>query len=173
MPKYYSNKEIVLRALWALVEPLLFRSSPRLFYGWRNMILRSMGAKLGNNVQIFPSARITFPWLLETGDNVVISWNVRIYNLGLITIGTGTVISQYAHLCGGTHDYRSPGFTLLRTGLRIGQRCWIAADAFVGPGVTVGDGSIVAARAVVVRDVPSKTIVAGNPAKVVGEISVN
>jgi len=173
MPKYYSNKEIILRAIWAIVEPLFFRLSPRLFYSWRNMILRGMGAKLGNNVRIFPTARITFPWLLKAGDDVVISWNARVYNLGMITIGSGSVISQYAHLCGGTHDHRSPDFTLLRTGLTIGSKCWIAADAFVGPGVSVGDHSIVGARAVVVHDVQSRTIVAGNPAKVVGNISDN
>ncbi|HZY79659.1 MAG TPA: putative colanic acid biosynthesis acetyltransferase [Cyclobacteriaceae bacterium] len=173
MPKYYSTKEIILRAIWAVVEPVFFRLSPRLFYSWRNMILRLMGAKLGKNVRVFPTTKITFPWLLTTGDNVVISWNVRVYNLGTITIGSGTVVSQHAHLCGGTHDHRSPDFTLLRTGLTIGSKCWIAADAFVGPGVVIGDRAIVGARAVVVHNVEPRTIVAGNPAKVVGNISDN
>ena len=164
--RYYSNKEILLRVVWGIVEPLFFRYSPRLLYGWRNLLLRIMGARIGKGVQIFPSARITAPWLLEIGDHSVISWGVKIYNLGKITIGHDTVISQYSHLCGGTHDYESETFTLMRTGLTIGSHAWIAADAFIGPGVRVDDHAVVAARAVVIRDVHRGEIVGGNPARV-------
>lgn len=167
MSAYYSQKEKFLRIIWALVEPLFFRISPRLLYGWRNFVLRIMGAKIGRNVQIFPSARITFPWLLEIGDRSVISWNVRVYNLGKITIGSDTVISQYTHLCGGTHDYQGESFTLLRKNIFVGSHVWIGADAFIGPGVIVNDGAVVAARAVVVKNIDSLTVVGGNPAKVV------
>lgn len=166
--KYYSYKEIVYRALWAAVYPILFRYSPRLFYSWRNMILKVFGAKVGKGVKIYPSAKINLPWLFEIGDNSVIAWNVRVYNLGRIVIGSKTIISQYAHLCGGTHDFRNPGFKLLRTGLSIGNNVWVASDAFVGPKVHVGDNAVVAARAVVVKDVESNTIVGGNPAKIIG-----
>lgn len=127
-----------------------------------------MGANIGRGVKIYPSARITFPWLLEVKDKAVISWGVRIYNLGKISIGEKTVISQFAHLCGGTHDIKRQGFMLLRTGLEIGNGIWIASDAFIGPGVHIGDNAIVGARAVVIRDVPSHTIVAGNPAREIG-----
>ena len=78
------------------------------------------------------------------------------------------MISQYSHLCGGTHDYKSKDFNLLRTGFHIGNHVWIAADAFIGPGVRVSDGAVVAARAVVIRDVEAGCVVAGNPAGVVG-----
>lgn len=171
MPKYYSTKEVTLRIIWAVVEPVFFRFSPRIFHGWRVFVLRIMGAKIGRRVQIFPSARIMFPWLLVVEDNVVIAWDVNVYNLGLISIGASTVISQQAHLCGGTHDYKLPGFLLLRTGLKIGSGCWIAADAFIGPGVTVGDNSVVAARAVVISDVEPFTLVGGNPARVIRKIT--
>jgi putative colanic acid biosynthesis acetyltransferase WcaF len=134
------------------------------------MILRIFGASIGNNVQIFPSARIMFPWLLTVGNNVVVSWDVKIYNLGAITIGDNTIISQYAHLCGGTHDYNSPDFTLLRTGLTIGKNVWIAADAFVGPGISVGDNVVVGARAVVLNNVGDNILIAGNPAKEIRKI---
>jgi putative colanic acid biosynthesis acetyltransferase WcaF len=157
--------------VWGIIEPVFFALSPRLFYSWRNLLLRMMGARIGRNVQIFPSAKITYPWLLEVGDHCVISWNVKVYNLGLISIGSRTVISQHVHLCGGTHDFSTPQFTLLRTGLSIGQNVWIAADAFVGPGVVVGDNSIVGARAVVVANVEPSTLVAGNPAKLVRNIN--
>ena len=170
MPKYYSNKETFLRIVWAFIEPVFFRLSPRLFYGWRNFILRLFGAKIGRGVKIYPSAKITFPWLLIVEDNVVISWHVKVYNLGPVFIGSRTVISQYAHLCGGTHDFQNPDFLLLRTGLRIGANVWVAADAFVGPGVNIGDNVVVGARSVVLRDVEANTLVAGNPAKPVRKI---
>ncbi len=163
-------RENILRVIWGVVYPIFFRYSPRLFYFWRNFILRVMGARIGKNVKIYPSAKIMFPWLLEIGDNSTISWDVKVYNLGYSKIGSNTMISQYSHLCGGTHDFRSKDFTLLRTGFTIGNNVWIAADAFVGPGIKVNDGAVVGARAVVTKDVPEKTIVAGNPAKNVGVV---
>jgi len=128
-----------------------------------------MGAKIGKGVKIFPSAIITFPWLLEVGDRTIISWGVKVYNLGKISIGSRTVVSQYAHLCGGTHDFRNPGFKLVRSGLEIGNGVWIATEAFIGPALHIGDNSVVGARAVVVKDVEPYTVVAGNPAKKIGE----
>jgi putative colanic acid biosynthesis acetyltransferase WcaF len=131
-----------------------------------------MGANIGHGVKIYPSAIITFPWLLEIKDKSVISWGVRIYNLGRISIGKKTIISQFAHLCGGTHDIKNPGFDLLRTGLEIGNSVWIASDAFIGPGVRIGDNAVIGARAVVVKDVAPCTIVAGNPAKKIGQRNI-
>jgi putative colanic acid biosynthesis acetyltransferase WcaF len=162
----YSKKEYLLRFLWLCAWPL-FRCSPRLFYGWRNMILRIFGAHIGKDVKIYPSADIMFPWNLEIGDHTVISWNVIIYNLGKITIGRDTIISQYTHLCAGNHDFKSPDFTLLKTPITIGNRVWIAADVFIGPGVNLGDHSVVYARSVVVKDISADSIVAGHPAEVI------
>jgi putative colanic acid biosynthesis acetyltransferase WcaF len=159
--KYYTNKEVFLRLIWGLV-----------LYGWRNFVLRIMGAKIGKGVKIYPSAKIMFPWLLSVGDGSLISWGVKVYNLGHISIGSNTIVSQYAHLCGGTHDYRSPNFTLLRKGLTIGSRVWICADAFIGPGITVGERVVVGARAVALKNVPANSIVAGNPAIVVGNVDM-
>ena len=111
-----------------------------------------------------------FPWLLQIGDNTTISWDVKVYNLGFSTIGNNSMISQYSHLCGGTHDYKSKEFDLIRAGFTIGDNVWIAADAFIGPGVKVCNGAVVGARAVVMMDVEPQSIVAGNPAKVIGRV---
>lgn len=135
------------------------------------MILRIFGATIGKNVKIYPSARIMYPWLLRIEDHVVISWDVKVYNLGQITVGSRTIVSQYSHLCGGTHDYASPDFTLLRTGLTIGSNVWIAADAFIGPGVSIGNNAIVGARSVVLKDVEADTLVLGNPAQVIRKVN--
>lgn len=165
----YTFKENSARVLWGGVS-IFFRYSPRLFYSWRNFLLRIFGARIGKGVKIFPSAKIMFPWNLEIADGTVVSWEVILYNLGKITIGSNTVISQYAHICAGTHEYTSEEFTLLKSSVEIGSKVWVAADAFVGPDVTVGDGVVVGSRSVVINDVPDHTVVAGNPARIIKKI---
>jgi len=97
----------------------------------------------------------------------MISDGATIYNLGPVTIGDHTVISQDVYVCAGTHDYTRSNLPLLRPPIAIGSGVWICAGAFIGPGVTISDNSIVGARAVVMKDVPPGVVVAGNPAKVV------
>lgn len=160
----WSRKELVGRVLWAACGPL-FRYSPRLFWGWRRWLLTLFGAKVGRRVQIHPSVRIFIPWNLEIGDWSSVGFDAILYNLGPMTIGEKVTISQGAHLCGGSHDYRNPTMPLLKIPVVVSDGVWICADAFVGPGVTVGKKAIVGARAVVMRDVEAGLVVAGNPAK--------
>jgi len=164
----YSRGELARRVLWSVVQPL-FRFSPRPCFGWRCFLLRLFGAKMGRHVHVYPSVTVTIPWNLEVGDYAAIGNHALIYNLGRIAIGPRATISHGAHLCAGTHDYTKVDFPLLRPPINIREEAWICADAFVGPGVTVGAGAIVAARAVAVKDVAPWTIVAGNPAKFIKE----
>ena len=99
------------------------------------------------------------------GDWSAIGEHAFIYNLGPIRVGSQVTISQRAHLCAGTHDYSDPTLPLLKPPIEIRDQAWICADAFVGPGVTVGEGAVVGARAVAMRDVEPWHVVAGNPAK--------
>jgi putative colanic acid biosynthesis acetyltransferase WcaF len=158
--------ENIKRALWMIVRAALFRPSFHNWYGWRRLLLTMFGAKLGKNFRIRPTALVEIPWNLEADNNVVIGDYAIIYSLGKIKIGRSATISQYAHLCAGTHDYTTRRFTLLKPPIVIGQEVWIAADAFVGPGVTVGDRAVVGARATVVQDVPPDQVVAGPSAKI-------
>ncbi|WP_349509023.1 hypothetical protein [Neorhizobium sp. NCHU2750] len=82
-----------------------------------------------------------------------------------IEIGSYALVSQGAHLCGGTHDIDDPHFQLVAKPIVIGRNAWIAAEAFVGPGVTVGEGAVIGARAVAFRPVEPFAVYAGNPAK--------
>lgn len=161
----WSKRELVGRAFWALIYPI-FRLSPRpFFWGWRRGILRLFGAKIGHNVHIYPSVRIAVPWNLQVADGAAIGDKATLYALGEIQIGERATVSQGAHLCAGTHDWRQPSMPLVKSPINIGADAWICADAFVGPGVTVGDRAIVGARAVAMKDVPGEAIVAGNPAR--------
>lgn len=162
----YSPREFMQRAAWSLGKHI-FRLTPRPLFGVRRLILRLFGARIGRHVHIYASADIYFPWNLVVGDWSAIGEQAYIYNLGRISIGRRTTISQRAHLCAGTHDYTASSLPLRRPPISIGDEVWIAADAFVGPGVVVGNGAVVGARAVAVKDVQEWTVVAGNPARVV------
>jgi putative colanic acid biosynthesis acetyltransferase WcaF len=163
----YSRKEMLLRVLWMFLQPS-FRLSFRTCFGWRCWLLRLLGARIGKHVRIYPSATIYYPWMLRIGDDTSIGEHAYIYNLGLVTIGSQAVISQRAHLCAGTHDHEDPLFRLQRPPITIGDQAWICADAFVGPGVKVGEGAVVGARAAVFKDVGPWSIVGGNPATQIG-----
>lgn len=162
-PKW-SKREMVARILWGVALPL-FVLSPRPLWGWRRWLLRLFGARIGNDVHIYPSVRITIPWNLTVGGQSAIGDRAIVYALGLVRLGERVTISQGAHLCAGTHDWRQPDRPLLKPPIFIGDDAWICADAFVGPGVTVGQGAIVGARAVAMKDVPPGSIVVGNPAR--------
>ena len=167
----YSPKEILARVVWRIFYPL-YRFSPRILYGWRNLLLRIFGAEIGSKVRIHQTAHIRYPWLFSIGDNSSIGESAIVYNLGPIYIGNRSTISQNAHLCAGTHDLNDKAFPLVRASIKIGSDCWICADAFVGPHVRVGDGAVVAARAVAVKDVEEFSIVGGNPAKMIKKRSL-
>lgn len=107
------------------------------------------------------------PWKLRVGDNSVIGWNVTCYNVGGISIGRNAIVSQNSHLCSAGHDHTSSTFAQTFGAITIGDYSWVCADAFVGPGVNIGEGAVVAARGVVVKDVEAWMIVGGNPAKTI------
>lgn len=164
----WSRSELLGRVMWALVGPA-FRWSPRLMWGWRRWLLRMFGAEVGRQVHIHPSATIFIPWNLKIGDWSSIGFDALIYNLGPVTIGERVTISQRAHLCAGTHDHRDPTMPLLKSFICIEDDVWVCTDAFIGPDIIVRKGAIVGARSVVVREVACKTVVAGNPAKPIGD----
>jgi putative colanic acid biosynthesis acetyltransferase WcaF len=159
----YSRHEMLLRLLWQ-VGAVLFRLTPRTAFATRRLLLRAFGARVGRAVNIYNSAVIYMPWNLEIGDWSCIGELAYIYNLGPIRLGERVTVSHRAHLCAGTHDYNLPELPLLKPPIVIGDQVWICTDAFVGPGVSVGEGAVVGARAVVTQDVTAWSVVAGNPA---------
>lgn len=160
----WSMKEQFGRLLWALISPL-FVLSPRPLWGWRRVLLRLFGAKVGRKVHIFPSARITIPWNLTLENESAVGDRVILYALGPIMIGARATVSQGAHLCAGTHDILRPERPLLKATIDIKSDVWVAADAFIGPNVTIGRGAVIGARSVVMANVEAGWIVAGNPAR--------
>ena len=107
------------------------------------------------------------PWNLQLGAGAVVGDGVVLYCLDYVSIGRRSTVSQYSHLCAGTHDYTRRSFPLVPKPISVGDDVWIATDAFIGPGVKVGDRSVVGARSTVLKDVPPDMVVGGNPAKVI------
>lgn len=163
----YSRGEYLRRYAWLLVQATLFRLPIPRAYTWRRFLLKQFGAKMGTAAAVHSTTKILHPWLFELGDWSNVSANVTVYNLGPVSIGSHSVISQDAYLCAGTHDHTDPTLPLQRPPIAIGHGVWIAAGAFIGPGVTVGNNSVVGAKAVIIKDVPEAVIVGGNPAKVI------
>ncbi len=158
-----SNK--VGRTLWQIVWLLFYRPTPRLFHAWRRLLLRLFGAKLGKGVHPYPSARVWAPWNLEMGDHACLGEGVDCYCIEKVRIGAHSTVSQYSFLCTASHDYTKIAMPMIAAPITIGERAWITADVFVGPGVTIGDGAVVTARSSVFTDIPAWTVSKGNPAQ--------
>lgn len=157
---------LLKRFLWACVQLPFWPKMPRILNPVRIMLLRCFGAQIGRRCLV-GSARIWVPWNLELEDFAAVANGSEIYNLAPVRIGAHSVISQESYLCTSTHDYTKPDFPLYSKAITVGASAWIAARAFIGPGITVGDGAVVGACSVVTKDVPPWTVCAGNPCHVI------
>ncbi len=162
----WSTADKIKRVLWMYLGKTLFRASFHNMYAYRRLVLRLFGADIAPGARVRPTAHIEIPWHLKLGRDCVIGDHAILYSLGVITVGERTIVSQYAHLCAGTHDFTDAAFPLVREPITLGDDAWIAADAFVGPGVTVGDRAVLGARSCAYRDIPAGKVCVGNPAKV-------
>lgn len=159
--------------LWWIARSMFFASWFPLPSAVRVGVLRCFGAKVGRGVVIRSRVHVTFPWRLWIGDHVWIGDEVSILSLAEVRIGSNCCISQRAFLCTGSHDFSKSAFDLITKPITIQEGCWVAAGVFVAPGVTIGPGSLCAAGSIVVKDVASRTVVGGNPAKVVKTVEAS
>lgn len=163
-----STGDKLRRLGWNLVWALVYRLIPTPLFGVRRAILKAFGAKLAPTARPYPGARIWAPWNLRMEDYGCLADGVNCYNVANVTIGAYATVSQGAHLCTPSHDFRRDGFPLTAAEIVIGPRAWVATEAFIGPGVSLGAYAVVGARAVLNRSVPEHCVVAGNPAVITG-----
>ena len=152
------------RALWTVSWALLASWTPPQFRPWRRLLLRLFGARMGLMTDVRGSARVWHPGNLVMSDRAVLAERVNCYNMALVTLGLGALVSQGAHLCAGNHDIDDPDFQLTAKPITLEPFSWVAADAFVAPGVTVGEGAVLGARGVALQDLTPWTLYIGNPA---------
>ena len=165
----FSLRNRIIRVIWGIVVVLFFKYSPKPFHAWRAFLLRIFGAKVGRGVHVYPGVKIWAPWNLELADECGIANGAILYSMGKIKIGRRSVISQGAHLVAGTHDYTQPNFPLVIKPINIGDYVWIATEAFVHPGINIGDGCVIGARSVVTKNMPNWMVCAGHPCDIIKE----
>lgn len=151
-------------AVWVLMRGIFFMTPLPFPSELRCALLRLFDAQVGRGVVIRENVNISFPWRLTLGDHVWIGEDVMILSLAQVTIESSVCVSQRAFLCTGSHDFRSATFDLQTKPITLRSGSWVAAQAFIAPGVEVGAGSMVTAGSVVVENVPPGVIVRGNPA---------
>jgi putative colanic acid biosynthesis acetyltransferase WcaF len=154
----------VMRLIWQIVYLLLYRISPRPLHGWRAMLLRLFGAKMGKGCHFYPSGKVWAPWNLICEDCCTLGDQAEIYNPSLIYLESHCILSQQAYVCGGTHDYNDPNFPMISYNMRLGAYSWICARASVSPGVNVGEGAVLGLGSVASSDLEPWTVYAGVPA---------
>lgn len=161
------------RMCWYVVNMTLFRLLiGRKLRFVRNLLLRSFGANISLESLIYPSCRIWAPWNLTVGKYSCVGPYTQLYNKAPIVIGDNTVVSQGAFLCTASHDISDPCHALITAPIILKDRVWVAADAFISMGVTIGEGAVVGARACVFKDIEPWTVVGGNPAVVLKKRSL-
>jgi putative colanic acid biosynthesis acetyltransferase WcaF len=155
----------VLRVLWSIFYSLFYRPSPNVAHRYRVFLLRLFGANVHRTAHPYPKCRIWAPWRLTMGPNSCLANHVDCYNVAPIELEEFAIVSQYSYLCSASHDFNDRAFPLISSPIRIRRQSWVAARAYVGPGVTVGAGAVVGANACAYKDVEPWTVVGGNPAK--------
>jgi putative colanic acid biosynthesis acetyltransferase WcaF len=169
VPPGFRGRPAWVAQCWWLVQATLFGMSPQFMYGWRRWLLKGFGAAVGRGVRIRPTARITYPWKVSIGEWSWVGDGAIIYSLERIDIGRNVCISQRCYLCAGSHDYTKRDFRYIldpeKTRICVEDEVWLANDVFVGPGVTVGRGTVVGARSNVFGSLPSMMVCFGSPAE--------
>lgn len=134
-------------------------------YVIRRGVLRVMyGVKMGQNVNVHMGVKFLKPWGVVIGDNVNIQLGCFIDGRGGVDIGRNTDITLGVRILSQQHDIDDGEYTTISKSVHIGQNCIVGSYALIMPGVTVGDGGVVAAGSVVVKNVDAWKMVAGNPA---------
>jgi len=164
VPETFRGKSKVTVQLWWMVQATLFAWSPQVMYGWRRFLLRLFGAKIGKGVLIRSTAKVTYPWNVEIGDYCWIGEDNVLYSLGKITIGNHVAFAHKVYINTGGHDYTKPSFDIFAEPVVIEDECWLTNDVYVAPGVTIGKGTIIAARSSVLKNIPGNKICVGTPA---------
>jgi putative colanic acid biosynthesis acetyltransferase WcaF len=162
---YRPGRSHLWQAAWFFFGLPVLRSALLPFSGLRIRLLRLFGARVGNGVVVKPGVRVKYPWRLAIGDHCWIGEDCWIDNVAGVRIGSNVCLSQASYLCTGNHDWTDPAFALTARDIVLEDGVWIGAKAVVCPGVTLGEGAVVAAGAVAARSVPAWEIHAGNPAK--------
>jgi putative colanic acid biosynthesis acetyltransferase WcaF len=156
-----------VEAIWYLLKCFIFMSPLPWPGKMKVSLLRIFGAKIGQGFKIQPRVAIHFPWKLEIGDNCWLGQRCEILNFEPVVIEDHVAVAHDVYIATGNHDYTDPTMSYMNKPTRIGRGSWVATRVFIGPGVEIGEHSVLSAGSVVTKSVPPWSIVSGNPAQVI------
>lgn len=176
MTRSASNADPVLRSLlWRLVGRHLYRLTFHNWYESRRILLRLFGADIHPKADLRPTIDLDRPWNFAAGELTLIGDFAVFRARAPLRIGARCVISQYAVL--STESLRSDEAgragagerDIVQGAITVHDDCWIAAEALIMPGVTIGAGAVVGARSLIDQSLPPWSIAAGEPATIRGQ----
>jgi len=139
------------------------------FWNIRRIYLRSIGINVGKETFISKDTYFMSPRLFSIGDNSDINRECLLDARGGLIIGNNVSISHRVNIVTGSHKINSPNFTEIDKKVTIEDYVWLGIGCTILPGVTIGKGAVVCAGAVVTKNVPPFSIVAGIPAIKINE----
>ena len=140
----------------------------------RGLFSKLIGNEVSDDFRVFPPFFTDFGKNIHLGSNVFINAGCKFQDQGGIYIGDDVLIGHNVVLATLNHDENPENRANLRANpIRIGNKVWIGSNATILPGVSVGDGAIIAAGAVVTKDVGENSIVAGVPAKFIRKVKTD
>lgn len=150
---------------YQLIDLLLIKTSPKPLSGWRNMLYRLFGAKIGKGVIIDPKAKLLYPWNIEIGDHCWIGYNCDLYSVDKIKLGNNVALAHNIFLATAAHNVQDVAFPTVSAPIVIEDEVWISSNVFIQQGVTIHKGAVLAACSLVTKDIPEGMIAMGHPAK--------
>lgn len=138
----------------------------------RRFVYRALGAEIGKNVVFHFKTEIRGIHRLRIGNGTIIGDNALLAAQRGLTIGENVNISSNVSIYSGAHDHRDPFFRSTPRTTRpitIGDRVWIGSNAVILTGANIGEGAVCCAGCVVTKDVEPFAVVAGIPARKIGE----
>lgn len=169
----WPKKDAIKIRIWELTWTIFVQWLPKFTYPWYLLLLKMFGCKMTGKPFVAPNCRIYAPWLLELEDRACLGIRSEVYNLGPVKIGARSTVAQYGYLCNGTHDFSSERLPLLVGEMAIEEDVFIGAKAIVLPGLTIKQGTIIGAGAVLTKDTEPQGIYVGNPAKYIKKRTMN
>lgn len=139
--------------------------------GVRALLSELVGERVDDSVNLFPPFYSDFGKNIRFGRDVFVNMGCKFQDQGGITIGDGALLGHNVLIATLNHDMDpSKRADMHPAAVTIGKKVWVGANCTILPGVTIGDGAVIAAASVVTRDVPENSLAVGSPAKVVREV---
>lgn len=162
---YSRGRSKLTMAAWYIVSCVFISTRVPWPSGLKAAILRKFGARVGKKLVLRPRVHVHLPWRLSIGDHCWIGEASTILNLATVSIGDHTALAHEVYLAAAGHDIADPAMAYKHGPISIGTQCWIATRVYVGPGVAIGDGSVLLPCSAASSDLPSWQVCGGVPAK--------